>query len=439
MAEGARPSLRDSMRVLRPGPFRRYMIGESLSTTGTWMQVMAESWVMTSLTASAFMMGMVTFATGLPMLLLAMAGGALADKVPKRTIILVCQVAQIALATTMGLLIYHGLIQIWHVIAIAACAGVVNAFEMPAVSALVPELVEKDEIQDALAIDRSAFHTTRLVGPALAGLLIALWGPAVAFFANALSFIPLMIALRGIPDRPKRVEEEESAEDAADDGGIKAGLAYVRRDPPTLAMVGIMALLTAFPMPVLMVLLPLYARQLGLDSMGMGLMMSINAGGALLGSILLLRIHRSERPKAIGGAAIAIGAGLVGLALSTWAPLSAAVLFVLSIGLAFTFGLVNTTVQERVSDKMRGRVSAVTQITFFGMQPFAALSMSALADAITLKNAFMVAGPLYAAGVLLLLAGPGRHQDAPAADAEADGGPVAAAPPEPAATRGTEG
>lgn len=415
MAEGARRGLRESMHVLRPGPFRRYMIGESLSTTGTWMQVMAEAWVMTSLTTSAFMLGMVTFATGLPMLLLTMAGGALADRLPKRSIILVCQVAQIALASAMGLLIYWGLIQIWHVIAIAALAGVVNAFEMPAVSALVPELVEKDEIQDAMAIDRSSFHTTRLVGPALAGVVIAAWGPAVAFFVNALSFIPLMIALSGIPERPAR-EEPEAERDASDDGGIKVGLAYVRRDPPTFAMVGIMALLTAFPMPVLMVLLPLYARQIGLDAMGMGLLMSINAGGALLGSILLLRVHRSERSTAIGFSAIGVGLGLVGLAFSSWAPLSAAVLFGLSICLAFTFGLVNTTVQERVPDRLRGRVTAVTQITFFGLQPFAALSMSGLADAIGLKHAFMVAGPLYAAGVLLLLLGPGRREAA-AADA----------------------
>lgn len=421
MAESARRGLRESIKVLRPGPFRRYMIGESLSTTGTWMQVMAEGWLMTSLTTSAFMMGMVTFATGLPMLLLTMAGGALADRMPKRSIILVCQVAQIALASTMGLLIYSGAIQIWHVIAIAACAGVVNAFEMPAVSSLVPELVEKDEIQDALAIDRSTFHTTRLVGPALAGVVIAAWGPAVAFFANALSFVPLMIALAGIPEKP--VEAQEA--DDQDDGGIRAGLAYVRRDPPTFAMVGIMALLTAFPMPVLMVLLPLYARQLGLGSLGMGAMMSINAAGALLGSILLLSVRREERPLAIGLSALGIGAGLLGLALSHAAPLSAAVLFALSICLAFTFGLVNTTVQERVPDRLRGRVSAVAQITFFGMQPFAALAMSGLAEVLGLTNAFMVAGPLYALGVVALLTGPGRRADTPA---EAD---AAAAEPAP--------
>jgi MFS family permease len=411
MTEGAGRTLRESMRVLRPGPFRRYMMGESLSTTGTWMQMMAEAWVMTSLTASAFVMGLVTFATGIPVLLLTMAGGATADRFSKRRIILVCQVAQITLASTMGMLVYTQAVQIWHVIAIAAALGVVTAFEMPAVSALVPELVEKDEIADAMAVDRSTFHTTRLVGPAFAGLVIGTWGPSVAFFANALSFVPLMIALKTIPE-PVRREEPEHEADAGDDGGIKAGLAYARRDPPTAAMIGIMALLTLFPMPVLLTLLPLYARQLGLDALGMGFLMSVNAGGALLGSILLLRVPRPKRPRAIAGAALVVGVGLVGLALASWAPVAALVLFALSVGLATTFGLVNTTVQERVPDRLRGRVSALSQLTFFGMQPFASLGMAALADVIGLKTTFMAAGPLYAAGVLLLLFGPGRREAA---------------------------
>ena len=413
------------MRVLRPGPFRRYMAGEALSTTGTWMQVMAEQWVMTGLTASAFTLGLVTFATGMPVLLLTMVGGATADKYSKRTIVLVCQTGQIALASVLGLLIYWQLIQVWHVIAIAACAGVVNAFEMPAVSALVPELVEKDEIADALAIDRSTFHLTRFAGPAIAGVVIGIWGPAVAFFANALSFIPLMIALWSLPAFPHGQPAAED-EDDGDNGGIKAGLAYVRRDPPTFAMIGILACVTLFPMPCLLVLLPLYARQLGLDASGMGLMMAINAAGAFLGSILLLRVPRSRRPMTVGFAALGVGGGLVGLAAVANGYVATAVLFGLSICLALTFGLVNTTVQERVPGRLRGRVSAVSQLTYFGMQPFTALSMSALADAVGLKATFLIAGPLYALGVVALVLGPGKHVvDTPAPDVEAE--PVGAA------------
>ncbi|MEB3221783.1 MAG: MFS transporter [Candidatus Sericytochromatia bacterium] len=419
-ARPPRRSLRAALGVLRPGPFRRYMVGEACSTTGTWMQVMAEGWVMTSLTASELLLGTVSFATGLPMLLLGMAGGALADRVSRRRIVLVCQAAQFALASTLGWLVWTGAIQVWHVVAVAACAGVVNAFEMPAASSLLPELVEPHEIQDAYAVDRSSFHLTRLLGPALAGVAIAAFGPAVAFFANALSFLPLMVALRTLPE-PRPGAEGEAPEPP---GGIGAGLAWVRQDPPTAAMVGVMALLTAFPMPVMLVLLPLYARHLGLDALGMGLLMSVNAAGALLGSILLLRVERHERPLVMAAAALGVGGGLAGLAQLHWAPASAAVLFGLSVCLATTFGLTNTTIQERVAGHLRGRVSAVTQLVFFGGQPFAALGMAALAEAIGMGAAFVTAGGCYALGSLALLAGPGRRAGAapagPAApDAEA--------------------
>lgn len=425
MAGDTGRTLRQSLGVLRPGPFRRYMVGEAFSTTGTWMQVMAEAWVMTTLTTSAFTMGLVTFATGLPVLMLTMVGGAAADKYPKRTIVLVCQTGQIALASVMGVLVYTQAVQVWHVVAVAACAGVVNAFEMPAVSALVPELVEKHEIADALAIDRSTFHLTRFAGPAIAGLVIGLWGPAVAFFANALSFIPLMIALWSLPTHPQGQPEVEEA-DESDNGGIKAGLAYVRRDPPTFAMIGIMACVTLFPMPCLLVLLPLYARQIGLDATGMGLMMAINAAGAFLGSILLLRVPRSQRPPTIGLAALGVGGGLVGLAVVVNGYLATAMLFGLSVCLALTFGLVNTTVQERVPGRLRGRVSAVSQLTFFGMQPFTALTMAALADGVGLKAAFLIAGPLYALAVVALVLGPGKHVNDTVAPPAEEAEPVAA-------------
>ena len=384
---------------------------------------MAEGWVMTTLTASETMLGMVSFAAGLPMLLLTMAGGALADRVPKRLIVLGCQVLQVALASTLGWLVYTGAIVIWHVIAVAACAGVVNAFEMPAVSALLPELVAPDEIQDAYALDRSSFHLTRLLGPALAGGVIAVWGPAFAFFINALTFVPLMIALASLPEPP--ATPPTAPEAIAEEGGFRAGWAHVWRDTPTGAMVGILALLMAFVMPVMLVLLPLYARQLGLGSLGMGFLMSTNAAGALFGSLLLLRVDPADRARALATAALGIGGGLAGLAASSVAWASAVLLFGLSVCLALTFGLANTTIQERVSGALRGRVSAVTQFVVFGGQPFAALGMSALAEALGMGRAFGVAGLLYALGAWLLLVGPARRAGPTPAPQEAEEGLVA--------------
>jgi MFS family permease len=386
------------------------MIGEALSTTGTWMQVMAEGWVMTSLTTSAFMMGLVTFATGLPMLGLTMYGGSMADRFEKRNILLITQVAQILLAATMGVLVYTNTVQIWHVVLIAACLGTVNAFEMPAVSAMVPELVEKHEIGDAMAVDRSSFHTTRLVGPAIAGLVIGQFGAAMAFFANAFSFIPLMLALRTI--KPRAIGNE--AEEAARQTGFMDGVAFVKSDPPTLAMITMMALMTCFPAPVLMVLLPLYSRtELHLQASGMGFMMSVNAAGALLGSVWLLGVAPERRFSRLAVVSVGVALSLWGLAAFKIVAVAAAFLFVLSICLASTFGLVNTIIQERAPDHLRGRVSALTSMTYFGLQPFTALLLTSFADAVGLTRALMIGAPIYAMGALIVLAGPGRCASSP--------------------------
>lgn len=162
---------RQAAALLVRGPFARYMLGEGISMTGTWMQLMAQSWVMTTLTNSAMMLGMVNFAAGIPMIALSMLGGSAADRGDKRNILLVTQVIQIAFALLVGRLVATGQIQIWHLLAVAFLLGISNAFEMPAASALVPELVTKEQVATAIAVDRAVFHGTRLIGPALAGFV----------------------------------------------------------------------------------------------------------------------------------------------------------------------------------------------------------------------------------------------------------------------------
>src|SRR5207247_4615506 len=186
---------RNAVRVLRPGPFRRYIIGSAISDTGTWMQVMTQGWVMATLTTSAFMLGLVQLCAGLPMLALTMIGGAAADRFDKRKILLITQYVQIAIAISIGWLIWSGNVAIWQIFIFAAMLGVSNSFEMPALSALVPELVKREEIQGAISIDRSVFHGSRMIGFSLSGILISAWGAASAFFANAFSFVALIIAL----------------------------------------------------------------------------------------------------------------------------------------------------------------------------------------------------------------------------------------------------
>ena len=190
-----------ALALLRQGPFRRYIIGSLISDSGTWMQMMAQSWVLSGLTNKAILLGLVNFAAGLPALALAPIAGSLADKWDKRKILIATQILQIIFAVALGFLVFSGRIQIWHIIFFAFLLGVAFSYEMPAISALVPELVKRDEIAAAVAVDRSVFHGSRLIGPSLAGFFVAWWGAAAAFFANALSFVALIVALVSLPKR----------------------------------------------------------------------------------------------------------------------------------------------------------------------------------------------------------------------------------------------
>src|SRR2546421_9295912 len=253
------PASRGKMlALLQAGPFRRYIIGSLISDTGTWMQVMAQGWVMSTLTNKAILLGMANFAAGLPTLALTMVGGSAADRFDKRKILIATQIAQIAFAIALGWLVLDNRIQIWHIIFFAALLGISIAFEMPAISALVPELVRRDEIAAAVAMDRSVFHGSRLIGPSLAGLFVGWWGAASAFFANAFSFLALIVALISLPKRVKGTAEEEEQRRS----GILEGFRYVRSNRIIVLLIALIALNTIFIFPAISVMLPLYVRDI---------------------------------------------------------------------------------------------------------------------------------------------------------------------------------
>ena len=177
---------------------------------GTWMQMMAQGWVVAGLTTSAFTLGLMNFASGIPMLVLTTWGGILADRLDKRRILLATQVVQIAIALWIGWLVARGTVTVWHLISAGICLGISAAFEMPAASALVPELVPRQHLRSAIAVDRSIFHATRLAGPALGGWLVGWLGSSSAFYANAASFVAMIVALATLPPRVPGSEEEEA-------------------------------------------------------------------------------------------------------------------------------------------------------------------------------------------------------------------------------------
>jgi MFS family permease len=419
MREEVKVSTRHALRVLRPGPFRRYIIGSSISDTGTWMQVMAQGYVMSTLTNKAIMLGMANLAAGLPMLLLTMAGGSAADRFDKRKILLATQYLQIALAISMGLLIMTGNIEKSHaersitiILAFAVVLGISNSFEMPTLNAFVPELVTRDEIQSAIAVDRAVFHGSRVVGPSLAGIFIGAWGAASAFFCNAFSFVALIIALFMIPPRSRGTAEDEQKRAS----GIKEGFRYVAKDKPSLAMIGLIAATTVFIFPIITVMMPLYVRlvlHLGADRLGF--LMGASAVGSVIGAIFLISIpHRKRVPVMMVNVGV-VACAIFSLSRAPSFYVATGLLILNSLGLAMNFGLANTIVQERAPDYLRGRVSAVFMLSFVGLMPIAGLGVTGLSDLIGMPTALAIAAVCYAVIALIVLARVRRECSRPAA------------------------
>ncbi len=369
---------------------------------GTWMQQMAQGWVLAGLTTSAFTLGLVTFASSIPMLALTMWGGVVADRFDKRRILFVAQVVQAVLAITIGWLIGHQRIEVWHLVAAGVALGIVTAFEMPAASAMVPQLVVREQLSAAIAVDRSIFHLTRFAGPALGGWLIAQLGLAWAFYANALSFGALMIALVTIKLRPV----ERPPGDDGTQTGMKEGIAYVRQDRPTLAMLSLLATATICISPFFMILMPLYSQHvLHIGPEQHGWIMASSGIGAFTGSLWLLSIRSAQRRAYMFGAILAVTLAMAALASAHSVAWAMGAMITLTLGTSTLFGLANTVVQERAPDHIRGRVSALAGLSFFGVLPFSGLLVSKFADLVGMRTAMGTAAACFGVSATLLLHG----------------------------------
>ena len=367
---------------------------------GTWMQQMAQGWVLAGLTTTAFTLGLVTFVSSLPMLALTMFGGVVADRIDKRHILFVAQIVQALLAVWIGHLVGTGEIRVLHIVIAGICLGITTAFEMPAASALVPELVEREQLSAAIAVDRSIFHATRLIGPALGGLLIGWLGTAWAFYANALSFGALMIALMTIHPRPRGDAHEEAARRT----GMAEGLAYVRGDKPTRAMISLLAMATFCISPFFMILMPIYSRHvLHIPPEQHGILMGSSGIGAFTGSLWLLSIRQDKRRAWMIAAVVGIVIAMSAVAAARGLAQAVVAMSTLTLGTSTIFGLANTIVQERAPDYIRGRVSAIAGLSFFGVLPFSGLIMSKFADLVGLRLAMGSSAVCFGVGAAIML------------------------------------
>ncbi len=356
--------------ALRHRNFRLFFAGQLVSLSGTWMQSIAQGWLVLQLTNSAFLLGVVSALQFLPVLLFSLFGGVVADRFPKRRLLLVTQSCAMVLAFALAVLTSAGLVQVWHVMILATLLGVVNAVDMPTRQAFVVEMVGKEDLMNAIALNSSLFNGARVIGPALGGILIGWIGLAACFYFNGLSFLAVIAGLLAM-----RVQSSVGASAIRQSiwMNISEGLCYIRQTPLILLLMSQIGLLAVFGMNF-NVVIPVLARDvLGTEATGYGLLMSAMGVGSFFGALSLAYLSRTPRLSPLLIAAFFFGMLEVFLAGVRWYPLSA--LTMIAIGFFFVnFGAsANTLIQTTVPDRLRGRVMSVYSLVFAGSSPIGSM------------------------------------------------------------------
>lgn len=353
-----------------------FYVGQLLSLAGTWMQSTAQGWLVLELTNSALLLGVVTAVTSLPTLLFTLWAGDLADRHDKRRIILIAQMVALCAALVLAVLTDTERITYGALLALVFVLGTASAFEIPTRQSFFVDLVGPADLPNAIALNSSAFNATRIVGPALAGMVIGTAGVAACYYANAVSYVAvitglLMMRLPPFTPKPRTASTLES---------IREGLAYIRSDRLVRTLVWLIAAMSVTALPYVM-LLPVFARDvLRVGAPGLGSMLSATGAGALAAGMLLAagRI-RIPRGRLIIGATVSYGLALIAFALSKWFPLSLVLLALAGFTMILNNASVNALLQARVPDRLRGRVMSVYVFMFVGMTPLGALQAGALA------------------------------------------------------------
>lgn len=385
------------------------MIAEFISMIGAWMQMQAQQLVVENQATTSTEQALVSFATLMVIPLFGPWAGTAADRHDRRRILIIVILIQSLLATFIGWKVQTNTLVLWHLVSIGFALGVTHAFEGPAYSALIPELVPRERIARAFALDRSIFHTARIVGPALAGVAVASFGLASAFYANAISFIAPLIILCTIAPRPRGTEAEEKLRRT----GFMDGWRHVRSDAPTFRMVLICAANALFCSPFVIVMLTWYGkRTLGLTAGKVGWLMALAGIGALTASVSLIALPHSRRNLCVRLGAIISVLSMLTLAVAPGFAVAAAGMLMLTLGLNFLYGIANQIVQERAPDALRGRVSAVAGFSFVAVIPFSGLMTSGLDRLFGMRAALAICagGYLITAAALLFRKWPAEPQ-----------------------------
>jgi MFS family permease len=381
--------------------FRVFWIGQLVSLVGTWMQSVSQSWLVLELTGSPFKLGLVGTLQFAPMLLFSLVAGVIADRVRKRRLLIITQSALLVQAFALAILVAAGHVQYWHVAVLAVVYGIANTVDVPARQAFVVEMVGKEDLTSAIALNSASFNVARVVGPAVGGLLIARFGIAVAFFLNALSFVAVLgalLALR-VEGAPRGARGTSVVEDIAD------GLRYVVRTP-VIGLVLAQLLVVSLFLLNYNVFVPLLARDvLHAEARGFGLLMAALGAGAVLGAVALAVLARGRaRVPELTAPAVVLAVAAVAMALVQRFGVAALLLGVMGFfGIVFT-ARTNTSLQLLVPDGLRGRIMALYMLVFAGVTPFGSLLFGSVMEAWGVAAGFLIAGSCALVALLGILA-----------------------------------
>ncbi len=363
-------------RALRHRNFQLFFSGQLISLIGTWMQSVAQSWLVYRLTGSALLLGSVGFASQVPVFLFAPLGGIAADRYNRRHIVIATQIASMSLASVLAALTLLHKVQVWQIFVLASCLGVVNAFDIPGRQSFLVDMVGKDDLMNAIALNSSMFNGARVIGPAIAGILVAKIGEGYCFLGNAVSYIAVIIGLLLM-----RVHSPARASMASPLEHMMEGFRFVNRTAPIRALLLLLGLVSLVGMPYV-VLMPIFADQiLHGGAKGLGILMGATGVGALLGALTLaFRSGVKGLGRLVAWCCAGFGASLAVFALSHVFWVSVVLLLPVGYCMMLQMACSNTLIQVMVPDALRGRVMAVYSMMFMGMAPIGALLGGALAD-----------------------------------------------------------
>jgi MFS family permease len=394
-----RSRFRDMVRSLRHRNFQFFFSGQLISLIGTWMDTAAEALLVYRLTGSSLLLGTVAFAGQIPISLFATAGGFLADHFDRRKIIITTQTLSMFLAAALAFLTLTNRITVTEVIVLAASMGVVNAFDLPTRQAFLVEMVGREDLMNAIALNSSMFQGARVIGPVVAGIIVYKIGEGWCFFSNSVSYIAVIIGLllmrMGPRPRPK-VAHASPLEHMTE------GFRFARNTAPIRALLMLVALVALVGMPY-SVLMPVFAvKILHGTARTYGMLMGATGIGALLGALTLAsRRGVSGLGRLVAIACGGFGTGLILFSLSRWYWLSLCVLAPMGFSMMTQMASSNTLIQVMVPDRLRGRVMAVYSMMFMGMAPFGSLLYGALAEHIGAPHTLMIGGCIAIVGAIL--------------------------------------